>query len=188
MAARRSGDSKDAPAARKAWRGRFTGPVRLERSASESDEPMSPIPKRAPHDHLGSPAKPSRRVTALATLAFASAVTGPAAGASTAAAAKPRTAPPAPRSANRPAGSLEATRATTGEARLELPADLDLVALADALGVHPGRLRAALSRLTPDASRSVGGLDPLTALAQALRLPPTDVYLAVARLAAGTNR
>lgn len=124
--------------------------------------------------------KPNRRVTALATLAFASAVTGGTA--STTVAATNAT----------PRGKAQNTRATTrppatttvGDARLQLPADLDVDGLAAELGVHPGRLTAALRRITPDETRSIGGLDPLTALAHALDLPPTDVYLAAARQAA----
>lgn len=124
--------------------------------------------------------KPNRRVTALATLAFASTVTGGGASAATAqSSATPRgKAPQNTRATARP------STAATSDARLTLPADLDVDALARELGVHPGRLAAALRRLTPDASRSVGGLDPLTALAHELGLPPTDVYLAAARLAA----
>ncbi|MBO9532031.1 MAG: hypothetical protein J7513_03545 [Solirubrobacteraceae bacterium] len=134
--------------------------------------------------------KPSRRVTALATLAFASAVTGGGAhSAAAATAATPRSAPPTPRSSARPASGDEVTMAAkAGEARLDLPADLDLTELADALGVHPGRLEAAVRKLRPDETRSVGGLDPLTALAQELGLPPTDVYLAVARIVARNSR
>lgn len=128
--------------------------------------------------------KPNRRVTALATLAFASAVTGSAAGAA-AAQANTNARGKAPQNTRATARPTVTTSAT--DARLTLPAELDIDALATELGVHPGRLAAAMRRLTPDASRSVGGLDPLTALARELDLPPTDVYLAAARYAARGN-
>lgn len=124
--------------------------------------------------------KPNRRVTALATLAFASAVTG--GGVSTAAAQTNAT--PRGKAQNQRATARPATTSNAGDARLNLPAELDVTGLATELGVHPGRLAAAMRRLTPDASRSVGGLDPLTALARELGLPATDVYLAAARYAA----
>ncbi len=123
--------------------------------------------------------KPNRRVTALATLAFASAVTGGTA--STAAAAN--TTQRGGKAQNQRTAERPATT-TNGDARLQLPADLDVPGLAAELGVHPGRLAAALRRLAPDETRSVGGLDPLTALANELGLPPTDVYLGAARHAA----
>jgi len=124
--------------------------------------------------------RPSRRLTALATLAFAGTITGGAAGATPASAAAKRSTPPMHRAGARVANESSAT----GSARLELPAELDLDGLAAEIGVHPGRLAAALRTVAPDETRSTGGLDPLTALANALGLPATDVYLAVARHAA----
>ncbi|MEH3053251.1 MAG: hypothetical protein PGN13_04475 [Patulibacter minatonensis] len=132
--------------------------------------------------------KPTKRVTALATLAFASAVTGGAAGNTTTAnAAQSRTNQQPPRSTTRPAGEYE-PRPASDNGRLTLPPELDVDAFAAELGVHPGRLAAALRKLAPDETRSVGGLDPLTALARELELPATDVYLAAARQAARLSR
>lgn len=123
--------------------------------------------------------KPNRRVTALATLAFASAVTGGTASSAAATNATPRGKAQNTRATARPPATTPA-----GDARLQLPAELDVDGLATELGVHAGRLAAALRRITPDETRSIGGLDPLTALAGQLGLPPTDVYLAAARHAA----
>lgn len=125
--------------------------------------------------------KPNRRVTALATLAFASAVTGGSASTAAATNATPRGKAQNTRATAKPA----AATTTAGDARLQLPAALDVDGLAAELGVHPGRLAAALRRIAPDETRSIGGLDPLTALARQLDLPPTEVYLAAARHAAG---
>lgn len=163
---------------RRGWRAKFGGSQRPEAATLESSEPLSTT------------SKPSRRVTALATIAFAGAITsGGAHSAAAATTATPRSAPPTPRSTTRPSSGEHArSRATGREARLDLPADLEIDELADALGVHPGRLAAAMRTLAPDASRSVGGLDPLTALANALSVPPTDVYLAVARIVARQSR
>lgn len=133
---------------------------------------------------------PSRRATALATLAFASVVASAPASASSAASASARPAPPTPRSAPRTSTSgTEVPRAVPSEApRLQLPADLDLDGLAAELGVHPGRLEAALRQLaTHGNEQAPEGVDPLTALADALGVPPTDVYLAAARHAARTR-
>ncbi|MFT4034149.1 MAG: hypothetical protein QM679_01075 [Patulibacter sp.] len=125
--------------------------------------------------------KPNRRVTALATLAFAGAMAAPS-GSDAAADSAPRTSGPALR-LSAPETTVERPAASAAT-RLDLPSGLDLDALAAMLGVHRGRLESAVRRLVPDASRSIGGLDPMTALAQQLGVPETDVYLAVARLAA----
>lgn len=147
------------------------GNERVGRSDAEPAEPMSMTPK------------PSRRVAALATLAFASAASGGGASAAAATAAQRNAPAPQRGTAQRPAPRPEHA-ATSRDARLQLPAELELQGFATELGIHPGRLAATLRRLTPDASGSIDGLDPLTALAHALNLPPTDVYLAAARFAA----
>jgi hypothetical protein len=127
---------------------------------------------------------------ALATLAFASAITSGAAGTPAASAAPSRgTASPlrTPAGVARPAGS-GASVSDRRDGTALLPPELDVTAFAAELRVHPGRLAAALRRLTPDESRSIDGRDPLTALALALDLPATDVYLAAARFAAHGSR
>lgn len=168
----RSANSEDPPTERRGWRERIGAERNSSRSQDDSDDPMSMTPK------------PSRRAAALATLAFAGAVgTGAAGGGAAAAAATPRSAPPVPRTANRAQAGDDSQRATTDAPALQLPSTDDLAGLAAELGVHPGRLQAALRKVA-ESGAGANGTDPLTALASELGLPATQVYLAAARQAA----